>query len=140
MHESREAAGLMILFYDHLLTFGDEVELIWTAPATYAKYTFLLNRYSVLATLLAVAYGAFPFFRPPLVCAIVMRVYACRDLRVCGNDIYRPGASSFDSFACIHRAHTRRVASRGKYHPPFMAPWTAADRPADASNSSLCVR
>ncbi|KAI0744871.1 hypothetical protein C8Q76DRAFT_701507 [Earliella scabrosa] len=50
------AAGLMILFYDHLLTFGDEVELIWTAPATYAKYTFLLNRYSVLATLLAVAY------------------------------------------------------------------------------------
>ena len=27
----------MILFYDHLLTFGDEVQYIWSAPSTYAK-------------------------------------------------------------------------------------------------------
>ncbi|KAH9894890.1 hypothetical protein C8Q73DRAFT_790093 [Cubamyces lactineus] len=50
------AVGLIVLFYDHCLTFADEVEYIWTAPATYAKYTFLLNRYAVLGTLLAVAY------------------------------------------------------------------------------------
>ncbi|KAM5533020.1 hypothetical protein V8D89_013288 [Ganoderma adspersum] len=50
------AAGLMILFYDHLLTFGDEVQYIWSAPSTYAKYIFLLNRYTVLGILIAVAY------------------------------------------------------------------------------------
>ncbi|KAI0708192.1 hypothetical protein C8T65DRAFT_740205 [Cerioporus squamosus] len=50
------AIGLMVLLYDHVLTFADEVKLIWTAPATYAKYIFLLNRYAVLGTLLAVAY------------------------------------------------------------------------------------
>ncbi|KAI0737627.1 hypothetical protein C8Q80DRAFT_1114898 [Daedaleopsis nitida] len=50
------AAGLMVILYDHLLTFADEVELIWPAPATYAKYIFLLNRYTVLGTNLAVAY------------------------------------------------------------------------------------
>ena len=47
----------MILFYDHLLTFGDEVQYIWSAPSTYAKYIFLLNRYAVLGILIAVAYG-----------------------------------------------------------------------------------
>ena len=47
----------MILFYDHLLTFGDEVQYIWSAPSTYAKYIFLLNRYTVLGILIAVAYG-----------------------------------------------------------------------------------
>lgn len=53
------AIGLVVLFYDHCLTFADEVEYIWPAPTTYAKYTFLLNRYTVLGTLLAVAYGAY---------------------------------------------------------------------------------
>ena len=47
----------VLLVYDSTLTFADEVELIWPAPATYAKYIFLLNRYTVLGTLFAVAYG-----------------------------------------------------------------------------------
>ena len=47
----------MVLFYDHLLTLSDEIQFIWPAPATYAKYIFLINRYAVLGTLLAVAYG-----------------------------------------------------------------------------------
>ena len=47
----------MVLFYDHLLTLSDEIQLVWPAPATYAKYIFLLNRYTVLGTLVAVAYG-----------------------------------------------------------------------------------
>ncbi|KAI0644513.1 hypothetical protein C8Q79DRAFT_913360 [Trametes meyenii] len=50
------AVGLTVLFFDHCLTFADEVKYIWPAPPTYAKYTFLLNRYTVLGTLLAVAY------------------------------------------------------------------------------------
>ncbi|KAI0766840.1 hypothetical protein BD413DRAFT_605634 [Trametes elegans] len=56
------AVGLIVLFYDHCLTLADEVKLIWPAPATYAKYTFLLNRYAVLGTLLAVAYVPNTFF------------------------------------------------------------------------------
>ncbi len=59
------AIGLMVLLYDHILTFADEVKLIWTAPATYAKYIFLLNRYTVLGTLLAVAYGTSISLSPP---------------------------------------------------------------------------
>ncbi|KAI0829942.1 hypothetical protein BC628DRAFT_1478262 [Trametes gibbosa] len=50
------AVGLTVLLFDHCLTFADEVKYIWPAPATYAKYTFLLNRYTVLGTLIAVAY------------------------------------------------------------------------------------
>ncbi|KAH9858603.1 hypothetical protein C2E23DRAFT_880070 [Lenzites betulinus] len=51
------AVGLTVLLFDHLLTFADEVKYIWPAPATYAKYMFLLNRYTVLGTLIAVAYN-----------------------------------------------------------------------------------
>ena len=58
LYTTSAAVGLAVLLYDHILTFADEIELIWPAPATYAKYMFLLNRYIVLGTLLAVAYGA----------------------------------------------------------------------------------
>jgi len=48
--------GLVILVYDWTLTFSDEVKYIWRAPASFAKYTFILNRYVVMGTLAAVAY------------------------------------------------------------------------------------
>lgn len=50
-----EAIGLTILLYDHVLTFAGEVRLIWFAPTSFVKYTFLFNRYLVLATLITVA-------------------------------------------------------------------------------------
>ncbi|OCH86519.1 hypothetical protein OBBRIDRAFT_737845, partial [Obba rivulosa] len=50
------AAGLVVLVYDYIFTITDEVQLVWTAPRTIAKWTFLVNRYLVLATQLAVAY------------------------------------------------------------------------------------
>ncbi|KAJ8501501.1 hypothetical protein ONZ45_g12129 [Pleurotus djamor] len=34
-----------ILFYDHLLTFGDEIQHIWKKPKTPLSLLFLLNRY-----------------------------------------------------------------------------------------------
>lgn len=52
-----EAIGLTILLYDHVLTFAGEVRLIWFAPTSFVKYTFLFNRYLVLATLITVAVG-----------------------------------------------------------------------------------
>ena len=51
------AVGLTVLFYDHVLTFADEVRLVWLAPRSLAKYAFLFNRYLVLGTLLCVACG-----------------------------------------------------------------------------------
>ncbi|KAJ7935849.1 hypothetical protein B0H13DRAFT_447408 [Mycena leptocephala] len=41
------AAGFVLLIYDHLLTLGDEVEYIWSAPFTLAKSVFLILRYMV---------------------------------------------------------------------------------------------
>ncbi|KAF8839976.1 hypothetical protein BDN67DRAFT_969216 [Paxillus ammoniavirescens] len=41
------AAGLVILLWDHLLTFQDEVQLIWQAKLSVPKVLFLFNRYAV---------------------------------------------------------------------------------------------
>ncbi|KAK7464730.1 hypothetical protein VKT23_005936 [Stygiomarasmius scandens] len=37
----------VILYFDHLLTFGDEVAYIWLRPKIRSSYWFLLNRYMV---------------------------------------------------------------------------------------------
>ncbi|VDB96530.1 unnamed protein product [Peniophora sp. CBMAI 1063] len=42
-------AGLVMILYDHMLTFADEVELIWKAPRSIARTLFLINRYCVPA-------------------------------------------------------------------------------------------
>ncbi|EIW77726.1 hypothetical protein CONPUDRAFT_167798 [Coniophora puteana RWD-64-598 SS2] len=41
------ASGFIILLYDHFLTFGEEVRLIWQAKFTLAKVLFLYTRYIV---------------------------------------------------------------------------------------------
>ncbi|KAK0430490.1 hypothetical protein EV421DRAFT_281735 [Armillaria borealis] len=41
------SAGLVVLLYDHLLTFSAEVELIWAAHWSVPKVLFLLLRYLV---------------------------------------------------------------------------------------------
>lgn len=46
------ASGFVILLYDHLLTFSDEVRLIWQAKCTVAKLLFLYNRYVVPISML----------------------------------------------------------------------------------------
>ncbi|CAE6397429.1 unnamed protein product, partial [Rhizoctonia solani] len=38
-------AALTLLFYDHLITFADEVHLIWPAKLGLVKAIFFLNRY-----------------------------------------------------------------------------------------------
>ncbi|KAF8499586.1 hypothetical protein F5888DRAFT_1683520 [Russula emetica] len=48
-------AGLAALLYDHVLTFGDEVNLIWTAPRSFPKWVFLTNHYLAEVCLIAVA-------------------------------------------------------------------------------------
>ncbi|KAL5484909.1 hypothetical protein ACEPAI_7551 [Sanghuangporus weigelae] len=41
------AVGLVLLLYDHFLTFPHEVEFVWRARPNFAKKIFLLNRYVV---------------------------------------------------------------------------------------------
>ena len=41
---------LVILNYDHILTFADEVRLIWRAPWSKLSVVFLLNRYVTFFT------------------------------------------------------------------------------------------
>ncbi|KZP18678.1 hypothetical protein FIBSPDRAFT_1045984 [Athelia psychrophila] len=49
------AAGLVVLLFDHLLTFTDEVALVWDSKPSFTKYLFLLNRYLVPSVLIVVA-------------------------------------------------------------------------------------
>ncbi|KAH9986753.1 hypothetical protein BJV74DRAFT_844059 [Russula compacta] len=49
-------AGLVALLYDHVLTLNDEIQLIWSAPRSFAKWIFLVNRYLSTVCLLAVAH------------------------------------------------------------------------------------
>ncbi|OJA16639.1 hypothetical protein AZE42_04038 [Rhizopogon vesiculosus] len=50
-------AGLVVLLWDHLLTFNDEVRLIWRAPLSIPKLLFLFNRYAVPISLIALTYA-----------------------------------------------------------------------------------
>jgi len=46
-------ASLTFLLYDHVLTFGAEVELVWNHPWSFGKALFIFNRYFSLWKLLA---------------------------------------------------------------------------------------
>jgi hypothetical protein len=39
--------GLVLVIYDHIVTFSAERRYIWPAPPSFRKYAFLVNRYSV---------------------------------------------------------------------------------------------
>ena len=47
------------MIYDHLLTFGDEVRIIWKNRFTGVTVIFLVNRYFSLGAYLAVMYTKF---------------------------------------------------------------------------------
>jgi len=52
-------AGCVVLLWDHLLTFGDEIEYIWRLPVEFSKLVFLFNRYFVAGCLCCSVYGEF---------------------------------------------------------------------------------
>ncbi|CAE6458285.1 unnamed protein product [Rhizoctonia solani] len=54
-------AALALLFYDHLITFADEVHLIWPAKFGLVKGIFFFNRY-VASIWIAVAFTGMCFF------------------------------------------------------------------------------
>ncbi|KAH8828603.1 hypothetical protein DL96DRAFT_1595160 [Flagelloscypha sp. PMI_526] len=50
---------IVILFYDHLITFDNEYRWIWKKPKTFSSYAFLINRYVALLGNITVLYGEF---------------------------------------------------------------------------------
>ncbi|KAF8155293.1 hypothetical protein K438DRAFT_1987014 [Mycena galopus ATCC 62051] len=63
LHHYLYLAPLTFLYYDHLLTFGDEVRYIWNKPKTPSAYCFFLNRY--LAAFGDVAVTVFSYHKVP---------------------------------------------------------------------------
>ncbi|KAJ3553397.1 hypothetical protein NM688_g3635 [Phlebia brevispora] len=49
------ASGLSILVYEYVLTFNDEVRLVWKAPPSLAKHALLFNHYFVLVVQFIIA-------------------------------------------------------------------------------------
>ncbi|KAG8698239.1 hypothetical protein FRC09_007338 [Ceratobasidium sp. 395] len=50
-------AGFVVLLYDHLLTLGDEIELIWSRPGNIVSIIFLVNRYMTPLVLVVDVYA-----------------------------------------------------------------------------------
>ncbi|KAJ7720397.1 hypothetical protein B0H16DRAFT_1896843 [Mycena metata] len=63
LHHYLYLAPLTFLYWDHLLTFGDEVRYIWNRPKTASAYCFFLNRY--LAAFGGVAVTVFSYHEIP---------------------------------------------------------------------------
>lgn len=61
-------ASSSIIVYDHIVTLGPEVDLIWAAPWSNGKMLFILNRYYSLATVLLDLYGFFSAAITPSFC------------------------------------------------------------------------
>ena len=49
--------GLVLLLWDHVLTFEGELTYIWRLPFELTKVVFVFNRYFVEGALLLVVYG-----------------------------------------------------------------------------------
>ena len=52
--------GCVLLLWDHLLTFQDEVKYIWKLPVEFHKLVFLFNRYFVAGSMCFSVYSRFP--------------------------------------------------------------------------------
>jgi len=47
---------LALLYYDHILTLRDEIDLVWRAAPTIAKYALLVYRYGTLTSVTLIVY------------------------------------------------------------------------------------
>jgi len=74
------AAGLAFLVYDHIISFNDEVELVWKAKWTFPKATFLLLRYAVPCALIVHNYqssGLTLLQKPDAFCQAWFNIVVC---------------------------------------------------------------
>ncbi|RPD65688.1 hypothetical protein L227DRAFT_570971 [Lentinus tigrinus ALCF2SS1-6] len=109
IHNYLHLAGVVILYYDWLLTFGEEYWRIWKAPRSMPSILFFLNRYLPLLGDIAVNVGNFYIFPTELSCRhyaffrqlllIINQVVVCfilflRTFALYGRD-WRVGGSVF---------------------------------------------
>ena len=47
---------MVLLIWDHIITIADEIQLIWPARSSFAKWAFIVNRYLVPSVLIGVAF------------------------------------------------------------------------------------
>ena len=80
MSVSRKAAGLAALLYDHALTIGDEIRLIWAAPRSFLKWIFLINHYLSEVGLIVCANGEFTVSPYLFTRCSTLDLKKCRDL------------------------------------------------------------
>jgi hypothetical protein len=53
--------SIAIIYYDHILTFSEEMHLMWSRPFTRGSWVFLLNRYVAFVGYIAVTVVGFTF-------------------------------------------------------------------------------
>ncbi|TFK87514.1 hypothetical protein K466DRAFT_586327 [Polyporus arcularius HHB13444] len=114
IHNYLHLVGVVILYYDFTLTFGEEYWRIWKAPRSMSSFLFFLNRYLPVLGDIAVNVGNFYIFPTELGCRhyaffrqlllIVNQVVVCyilflRTFALYGRD-WRVGGSIF-GFAMI---------------------------------------
>lgn len=58
------AASAVILFYDHIITLPDEIELVWASPLSLATTMFYINRYVPVPIMLLGVFHMSPFRTP----------------------------------------------------------------------------
>ncbi|KAH8828474.1 hypothetical protein DL96DRAFT_1709758 [Flagelloscypha sp. PMI_526] len=56
--EDLQLSALVILYWDHILTFGDEVRYLWSYPITLGSWLFFINRYTAFIFNVIVFYNA----------------------------------------------------------------------------------
>jgi len=56
-------ASITILFYDHILTFSDEIHKIWNRKHSFISTLFIINRYTTSLGYIPITY--FIFHSPP---------------------------------------------------------------------------
>lgn len=64
----RSAVGLVCALWDHIITLGDEVDLIWRKKMDVSKLAFFFYRYGTEAGLLYVNYSEPKYPLPPKYC------------------------------------------------------------------------
>ncbi|KAJ7135647.1 amino acid permease-domain-containing protein [Mycena epipterygia] len=78
LHDYLFLVPITFLYWDHLMTFGDEVRFLWRKTRTPSTYCFLLNRY--LAFLGDIVVAVFVFTTVPdsiIICVLLtLRIYA----------------------------------------------------------------
>ncbi|KAF7350225.1 hypothetical protein MVEN_01325800 [Mycena venus] len=82
-HDVLFVISITFLYFDHLITFGDEIRYLWKKTKTASTYSFLLNRYLAFFGDIAVTYFVFntvpeSWSVPPLSGTIGTQIQRCQ--------------------------------------------------------------